>query len=130
MTRAGTTTQYWWGDEIGRNRAHCDGCGSQWEAGFFTNGRSAPVGSFGANGWGLHDVHGNVEEWVQDCWNGSYAGAPSDGQAWENGDCSRRVYRDGPWWSVPLTLRSANRGWYTADIRISIIGFRIARPLH
>ena len=90
--RAGTATAYSWGNGIGRNRANCDGCGSQWD-----NRQTAPVGSFGPNGWGLHDLHGNVWEWVQDCWNESYRGAPADGSAWESGDCSLRVLRGGSW---------------------------------
>ena len=58
---------------------------------------TAPVGSFSANAWGLHDLHGNVWEWVQDCSNDSYVGAPTDGSAWTSGDCGRRVIRGGSW---------------------------------
>ena len=104
VARAGTRTRYWWGDEIGRNRANCAGCGSRWDG-----GQTAPVGSFSANGFGLHDVHGNVWERVEDCWNVSYRGAPSDGSAWESGNCSRRVVRGGSWVDDPRSLRSANR---------------------
>jgi len=53
--------------------------------------RTAPVGSFPPNLWGLHDMLGNVSEWVEDCWNEDYSGAPSDGSAWQQGDCSERV---------------------------------------
>ena len=124
VARAGTTTQYWWGDEIGRNRANCDGCGSQWD-----DKQTAPVGSFAENGWGVRDVHGNVWEWVQDCGNGSYAGAPNDGRAWESGDCGRRVLRGGSWFDNPRVLRSANRGRSAADSRFYHFGFRIAQSL-
>ena len=120
--RAGTVTKYSWGNEIGRNRANCYGCGSQWGG-----KQTAPVGSFGPNGWGLHDMHGNVWEWVQDCWNGSYRGAPADGSAWESGVCSRRVLRGGAWTSNPRSLRSADRLRDTTSIRHHTIGFRVAR---
>ena len=109
--RSGTTTKYSWGDEIGRNRAKCWGCGSQGDS-----KRPAPVGSFAANAFGLYDMHGNVWEWVEDCWHDNYKGAPTDGRAWTMG-C--RVDLDGDSYAVlrggslnggPRNLRSANRG--------------------
>ena len=122
--RAGTVTKYSWGNEIGRNRANCDRCGSQWDV-----QQTAPVGSFAPNGWGLHDMHGNVREWVQDCWNGNYQGAPSDGSAWESGDCSQRVLRGGSWFYFPRNLRSAIRYRITASFRSNNNGFRVARTV-
>ena len=124
VARAGTGTRYWWGDGIGRNQANCDGCGSRWD-----DRQTAPVGSFAPNGFGLYDVHGNVWEWVEDCWNGSYAGAPVDGSAWESGNCDVRVLRGGSWYSVPGGLRSAVRFGDSAGYRISYFGFRVARTL-
>ena len=121
--RAGTTTGYWWGNAIGDNRANCDGCGSQWD-----DESTAPVGSFAANAWGLHDVHGNVWEWVQDCWHDSYEGAPGDGSAWTSGgDCGRRVLRGGSWYNYPRNLRAADRGWSDVGSRSGNVGFRVAR---
>ena len=75
--RAGTQTAYPWGDEIGKNNANCAGCGSKWD-----DKQTAPVGSFAVNRFGLYDMHGNVMEWVEDCYHDSYNGAPSDGSAW------------------------------------------------
>ncbi len=110
VARAGTVTRYWWGDGIGANRANCsgDGCGEGYA-------NTAPVGSFGANPFGLHDVHGNVWEWVEDCWHENYARAPSNGDAWlggQGGDCSRRVLRGGSWYNPPKNLRTALRDRY------------------
>ena len=129
--RAGTTTRYWWGDGIGRNRANCDGCGSAWDA-----RQTAPVGSFSANAFGLHDVHGNVWEWVQDCRDrNNYVGAPRDGSAHEWSGCDARGIRGGSWQSgtIPRYLRSANRGRHTADSRSFLgaasVGFRVVRSL-
>ena len=122
--RAGTTTRYHWGDDVGRDRANCYGslCGDSWEY-------TAPVGSFGANGFGLHDMHGNVWEWVEDCWNG-YAGAPSDGSAWESGNCGMRVLRGGSWNFNPRFLRAADRvRIFTGYRNLSYGGFRVARTL-
>ena len=125
VARAGSgTRKYSWGNEVGRNRANCGECGSRWDG-----KQTAPVGSFGANGFGLHDVHGNVWEWVEDCWNGTYAGAPADGSAWEQGDCNTRVLRGGSWLLVPRYLRSASRFWDPAGDRLNEVGFRVARNL-
>ena len=126
--RAGTTTKYSWGNAIGVNRANCRDteeygtCGDRFEY-------TAPVGSFAANPWGLYDMHGNVSEWVQDCWNLNYAGAPVDGSAWLSGDCSGRVVRGGSWLNSPGNLRAANRYRITTGYRSLSSGFRVARTL-
>ena len=88
-----------------------------------------PPARFRQNGFGLHDVLGNVWEWVADCGNESYVGAPSDGSAWTDGNCSKRVRRGGSWYSKPRYLRSAYRGRSTAWSRSNIYGFRVARTL-
>ena len=119
--RAGTVTKYSWGNEIGRNRANCHACGSQYGR------QTAPVGSFAPNGWGLHDMHGNVSEWVQDCSNSSYRGAPADGSAWESGGCSLRVFRGGSRDYDLHHLRSASRFGNTPSFRHDLTGFRVAR---
>ena len=104
--RAGTTTEYSWGDEIGRNQANYDGSKSEW------GNKTSPVGSFAANPFGLYDMHGNVYEWVADFWHENYEGAPSDGSAWTTGgDDSIAVLRGGSWVNNPRELRSACRGW-------------------
>lgn len=111
---ADLSTDYDW-----RNTSCSDGYGKQ----------AAPVGSFRPNAFGLYDVHGNVLEWVQDCWNDSYAGAPTNGQAWEASDCVRRVLRGGSWVNRPERLRSANRNWYNPEFRSGGSGFRVSRTL-
>jgi len=121
--RAGSTTKYGWGNSIGQNRANCNGCGSQWDA-----EKTAPVKSFKANNYGLYDMHGNVWEWTQDCWNDSYNGAPSNGRAWNNGDCKQHVLRGGSWRNIPGHLRSANRSWNSAFKRYYYeYGFRLVQ---
>ena len=94
-----------------------------------SNGRTHPVGGKRPNAWGLYDMSGNVWEWTQDCWNDNYRGAPSDGRAWEQGNCRRRVVRGGSWTNFPFWLRSASRIWGAPDDRLTILGFRISRSL-
>jgi formylglycine-generating enzyme required for sulfatase activity len=89
----------------------------------------APVGSLKPNSLNLYDMHGNVWEWVQDCWNGNYQSAPSDGSAWTKGDCSLRVIRGGSWAAEVTGLRSADRGWNRPNAGSTTIGFRVARSL-
>ncbi|MBU0654556.1 MAG: SUMF1/EgtB/PvdO family nonheme iron enzyme [Gammaproteobacteria bacterium] len=126
--RAGTTTDYPWGDEASHDYANygkdecCDGLAEgkdQWV-------NTAPVGSFPSNPFGLHDMRGNVYEWVQDCWHEDYQGAPADGTAWESGgDCGRRVLRGGSWNLDPYYLRSSNRFYFAPDHRDDNLGFRV-----
>jgi formylglycine-generating enzyme required for sulfatase activity len=130
--RAGTTTEYFWGNDIGRNNASCNGCGSPWD-----NKQTAQVGSFPPNKFGLHDMVGNVWEWTEDCYHASYEvdtaqgklDAPTDGSAWTEGDCRSRVVRGGSYDSNLRQLRSASRAGYFDDNRSSYIGFRVGRTL-
>ena len=128
VTRAGTRSRYWWGDEVGRSRANCagnPGCGSRW------GGRqTASVGSFLSNAFGLYDVHGNVSEWVEDCLHENYTGAPADGSAWTaGGDCSYRITRGGSCFNPPMNIRSASRVGDSLKARSYNVGFRVAKML-
>lgn len=119
--RAGSTAKYFWGDEIGNNKANCNGCGSQWD-----DKGTAPVASFPANDWWLHDMHGNVREWVADVWHKNYEGAPTTGEVWgEGSDSSVRILRGGSWYFSPPHLRSASRAYAPATTKSSDIGFRV-----
>ena len=150
VARAGTVTRFHWGNAIGSNRANCHDCGSRWDA-----SGTAPVGSFGANAFGLHDVHGNVDEWVVDCWYDNYEGAPRDGSArlddqsgeppsssatggedrsvplgLRDGDCSLRVLRGGSWKHTSRFLRAAHRYWARfGGGGNDSIGFRLFRSV-
>jgi formylglycine-generating enzyme required for sulfatase activity len=123
-----TETAYPWGNDIelnGKAMANCRGCGSEWD------GKTAPVGSFSPNKFGLYDMVGNVYEWVEDCYHPNYKDAPGDGSDWTAGcpDNNIRVVRGGSWSYTPGSLRSAGRGRTTADVRGDNVGFRVARTL-
>jgi formylglycine-generating enzyme required for sulfatase activity len=122
--RAGSTTAYPWGDDIGVRNANCAQCGSKWD-----NQQTSPVGSFKPNAFGLYDMVGNVWQWVQDCLHLDYTSAPSDGSLWTGGDCNYRLGRGGAWDRPPEFLRSATRAWNNPTARANIIGFRLARTL-
>ena len=113
---------------LGRQEGNCHDC-----AGFDMMGRedllfALPVDTFGANDFGLHVMFGNAAEWVADCYNASYDGAPTDGTAWLEGNCDRRIPRGGAWYTFWNEL-AAYRPATDPDIRDNGIGFRVARDL-
>ena len=130
VARAGTMEPFHTGETISADQANYDSSytyGSGQKGRY--RGRTVQVGTFSPNAFGLHEVHGNVWEWTQDCWNEDYTGAPTDSRARETGECEQRVVRGGSWGDVPWLLRSADRGNNEPGIRDPKIGFRIARTL-
>jgi formylglycine-generating enzyme required for sulfatase activity len=117
--RAGTTTRYWWGDDLGSNRANCFGCSSKWDG-----TQTAPVGSFEANKFGLYDTAGNVWEWTCSAYSRSYDDSAS--QCVSSGG-EERVLRGGGWIDDGGYLRSARRAADDPGFRLNGVGFRLAR---
>lgn len=117
----------------GLSRGYLYAGGDDWaEIGWYyenAGNRTRPTGNKRANELGLHDMSGNVREWVQDCYYGTYEGAPEDGRAWDLGACGRRAIRGGSWYGKPSYLRSANRFWYAPYFANNNLGFRLARSL-
>jgi formylglycine-generating enzyme required for sulfatase activity len=123
--RAGTQTPWFFGNkesDLDQYAWHDGNSGS----------KTHPVGEKKPNPWGLHDVNGNVWDWVQDCWHESYQGAPTDGSAWEEkagGDCGRRVVRGGSWYGSPVWTRSAGRFRFYTVYANDFLSFRLAQDL-
>ncbi|WP_295390308.1 formylglycine-generating enzyme family protein [uncultured Thiodictyon sp.] len=133
--RAGTTTAFSTGNCINTNLANCNGTGAD-DTGCGDNtgvylGKTQTVGHYPANPWGLYDMHGNVVEWVQDCWHEGYTGAPQTGSEWRDACAAsgRRVVRGGSWRDAPWLLHSALRNRDGASVRSPDAGFRVARTL-
>jgi formylglycine-generating enzyme required for sulfatase activity len=120
--RGDTQTRYWWGDQFQSGMANCRNCTDA------TLGEQpVQVGSFKPNPFGLYDMGGGVDQWVEDCWHRNYAGAPADGSPWlDGGDCASRVIRSGSWRNDARYARPANRDRYDAVVRYQTHGFRIA----
>jgi len=130
--RAGTSTPFSTGDCISTDQANYDGTFEYGDCPEPTNldlHQTQPVGSYAPNPWGLYDMHGNVTEFVADCWNENYVDAPTDGSAWLEGHCTRRVLRGGSWYGYPGYLRSAYRCRVGPAFDHRSIGFRLARTI-
>jgi formylglycine-generating enzyme required for sulfatase activity len=122
--RGGTTTAYWWGDQMRKGNANCKDCGDPWH-------KEGPesAGSFAPNPLGLYDMNGSVWEWTADCWHNNYQGAPADGHAWDTPGCDMRVIRGGSWREGGSYMLSATRFKYSAGVRQSQDGFRVVKDL-
>lgn len=143
VARAGTTTYRYWGDDT-NDSAACryanvadqtpHPSGKPWQSdhmyqcsdGYWA---SSPIGSFEPNAFGVHDIIGNLWEWLEDCANETYQGAPADGSAWLTGNCSRRPLRGGAFHENGAYTRIAMRGFNTSSSRFNTDGFRVARDL-
>ena len=127
--RAGTTTPFHYGETITSELANYDASSTYAEepAGDYRR-ETTPVGSFPPNGFGLYDMHGNVEEWCADPWHGNYEGAPEDGRVWgEDGDDNRSPLRGGSWDVISRICRSAFRFYYGSRVSIvNDVGFRVS----
>jgi len=143
LARAGTTTAYPWGDDVNVGCAHMNGTDRMSHAKYAdlevppdnvhatcSDGalNTAPVGSYRANAFGLHDMVGNVGEWTADCVTPSYAEIGTDGRP-RDPDCARRMVRGGGWGTFTRQLRSAERIRYAPTDRDDTIGIRVVRDL-
>jgi formylglycine-generating enzyme required for sulfatase activity len=132
VTRAGTTTPFWWGSLLSTDQANYDG---DFTYPFVAGKKGAvrrkplPVDAFKPNPWGLYQVHGNIYEWIEDCWHPNYVGAPTDGSARIKPNCDRHVLRGGAWNFASWHLRSASRGAVASAVNLLPVGLRVARTL-
>jgi formylglycine-generating enzyme required for sulfatase activity len=119
--RGGTQTRYWWGDQFQPGMVNCKGCSD-----IPVNDQPVKVGSLKPNPFDLFDMGGGVDQWVEDCWHKSYQGAPADGSAWVENDCSLHVIRSGSWRKDSSYARTSSRGSYDTNVRYPTHGFRVA----
>jgi formylglycine-generating enzyme required for sulfatase activity/class 3 adenylate cyclase len=122
--RGGTQTRYWWGDQFQPGMVNCKNCSD-----ILITDQPVKVGSLKPNPFGLFDMGGGVDQWVEDCWHKNYQGAPADGSAWIENECPSRVIRSGSWRKDSSYARTANRGSYDTNVRYPTHGFRVALSL-
>ena len=119
--RAGTQTRYWWGDQFQPGMVNCKNCSD-----IPAVDQPVKVGSLKPNPFGLFDMGGAVDQWVEDCWHRNYQGAPADGSAWVENECPSHVIRSGSWTNGSNYARASNRGSYDTNVRYPTHGFRVA----
>jgi formylglycine-generating enzyme required for sulfatase activity/class 3 adenylate cyclase len=119
--RGGTQTKYWWGDQLQSGMVNCKDCTD-----VAVSEQPVKVGSFKPNPFGLYDMGGSVDQWVEDCWHKNYQGAPADGSPWAEGECASHVLRSGSWKNDARYVRPANRNHYDTNVRYPTHGFRVA----
>jgi formylglycine-generating enzyme required for sulfatase activity/class 3 adenylate cyclase len=122
--RGGTQTRYWWGDQLQPDLASCKNCSQ-----LASTEPPNKVGSFGPNPFGLYDMGGTIDQWVEDCFHKNYQGAPTDGTAWLEDGCTSHVLRSGSWRNDARYVRPSNRDGYDTNVRYPTHGFRIALTL-
>lgn len=119
--RGGTQTKYWWGDQFQFGMANCRNCSDIADA-----EQPVKTGSLKPNPFGLYDMGGGVDQWVEDCWHKNYQGAPADGSEWVESECVSHVIRSGSWKNDAQYVRPSNRGSYDTNVRYPTHGFRVA----
>ena len=119
--RAGSTSNFWWGDVSEPGYAQCSGCGNGLDG-----KQPLPVGTLKANPWGLHDFNGNVDEWVADCYQPDHLNASKVGEAYQSFSCENRTMRGGSWFDMPRITRSASRYRHPPNAKLNSWGFRVA----
>jgi formylglycine-generating enzyme required for sulfatase activity len=119
--RGGTQTKYWWGNQFQSGMVNCNNCADVGNV-----EQPVKIGSFRPNPFGLQDMGGGVDQWVEDCWHKNYQRAPTDGSAWAKAECGSHVIRSGSWKNDARYVRPSNRDGYDTNVRYQTHGFRVA----